>query len=315
MGLRPGRGQRIRGGFWGLAVGDALGVPVEFVRRPYLDENPVTGMRENGTHHQVAGTWSDDTSMTLATADAVILGDDATATMRRYWSWYARGTYTPFGTCFDIGSTTRGALERFQLGGLATSCGGTTEQHNGNGALMRMLPIALAATTRGDGAVAQACFDHSGLTHGHVRSRLCCAWYGVVAAHLVAGEDLAQARHAATTATAHLMVPSEWPHLRHILEGTVLTRPREEIRSGGYAVDTLGAAIWCLHHHRGFREAILAAVNLGDDTDTTAAVTGSLAGLCVGINGVPSAWRMALQAHHQIDSIVERFIAHLRISH
>jgi ADP-ribosyl-[dinitrogen reductase] hydrolase len=301
---------RIRAGLWGVIIGDSLGVPVEFTDRADRDADPVIGMRAFGSHNQPAGTWSDDSSLTLATADGLAAGDDDRGIMGRFVRWLDTGAYTAHGNVFDIGNTTRRAIQNFSVMRVQPErCGGVHERDNGNGSLMRILPIALFAHGQSDANIAARAAQASCWTHAHPISQACCAWYAIAAAHLVRGEDWTAACAAATTVVRSMTSGATATAMARILEGRLGEAPRSAIASSGYVVHSLEAAIWCLSRHVDYAGAVLAAVNLGHDTDTTAAITGGLAGVRVGMSGIPAEWLSAIQARDRVAGIIERFTA------
>lgn len=260
----------IRDIVYGVAVGDALGVPFEFLER---DSFVCRGMDGFGTHHQPAGTWSDDTSLTLATVDSLAEYPEInTADMRKKFnSWYQQGAYTVAGL-FDIGGTTARALIQ------GKGCSG--ERDNGNGSLMRILP--LVATKASDERIAEV----SAITHAHIISCEVCIQA------VLAGRMLYQGASPQEVA-------------QHFGINPLTARAR--IRSGGFVRDTFTAALWCLATTSSYKECVLQAVNLGSDTDTTAAVTGGFAGIVYGFQHIPSEWVNTLQGKALIDSILSTF--------
>ena len=299
----------VRAALLGAAIGDALGVPVEFQGRSARKADPVTGMRAYGTHHQPAGTWSDDTSMILATMTGLIEsgGYDPAAVMRQFGLWMDKARHTAHGVVFDIGNATREALTRFRSGTLPLECGGTSESSNGNGALMRILPIALAYADDPDLIVKAS--EISAVTHAHERSRFCCAFYCLVAGDLLHGGTIEEA-----TAFAWEILDHRWtfsPAERHRFEALhpdrLFTRDEDEIRSSGHVIDTLEAALWVNARNDDFSDAVLHAVNLGDDTDTTGCVAGGLAGLIHGEGAIPVEWVEALAKREEVVALAEGF--------
>lgn len=261
----------------GLVVGDALGVPFEFRKR---DTFIASGMMGNGTHHQIAGTWSDDSSMTLATLESIVrLGRiDPADIMENFVRWFRDAEFTPWGNVFDVGSGTQRALARFMAGNPLSECGGRTRMDNGNGALMRILPLAFFQHKSSD--VYAVC----ALTHNTIVSKAACGIYLDVAERLIAGAQ----KDTVVVDACIGSLPPEFDRLPHIGELT-----RDKIKSSGYVVDTLEAALWCFLTTHSYRECVLTAVNLGEDTDTVAAVAGGLAGLYYGLHpadGIPQNW-------------------------
>lgn len=303
--------ERIRGALLGAAVGDALGVPVEFEGRSQRRQDPVAGLRGYGTHHQPAGTWSDDTSMILATLAGLRQAGacDAGAIMGQFLLWLENGLHTPHGEVFDIGIATRSALRRYQSGIPATACGGTDERSNGNGSLMRILPVGLAFADD-PGLVGKAA-DLSSLTHAHERSRFCCAFYCLVVSDLRHGSPLREATAFAWDILDHRweFSEAERPRFEALHPDRLFSREEDSIGSGGHVIDTLEAALWVNDRHDDFAGAVLHAVNLGDDTDTTGGVAGGLAGLIHGESAIPPEWRKALAKREELEALSDDFAA------
>ena len=254
---KAGRGT-LSAAVWGAAVGDALGVPYEFKPRGTFD---CRGMVGHGTHDQPAGTWSDDTALMLATCDSIraVGRVDAADLLARFRSWYEDGAYTPDGVVFDVGNATAEALR--------TGRGLAGEWDNGNGSLMRIAPLAFCAATDDEVRAASA------VTHAHPTSTGACVEF----VHLL--------REAAADPQG----------TRERLKSELAGMPRDEVRSGGYVLDTLRAAKWCFANTNDYRDCVLAAVNLGSDTDTTACVAGALAGTAYGKGAIPAEWLDAMR--------------------
>ncbi len=295
----------LRDGIMGLCVGDALGVPVEFMAREDLAEYPVTGMRAYGTHQQPAGTWSDDTSLTLCLLDSLSHGLDLRDTMERFADWFVHGAYTPHGDAFDIGTGTRMAIDRFLKGADPLECGGRGEHNNGNGSLMRILPLVfylrathgegLAGRIHQDYRIMEVIHDVCRLTHGHRRSQIACGIYVLIAEQLIGAQDRETAvrkglQKAAQWYEEHPGYAEELTVYSRLLDPDFANLSEEQISSGGYVVHTLEAALWCFLGTDRYRTCVLKAVNLGDDTDTVAAVAGGLAGLFYGSEAIAPEW-------------------------
>ena len=301
-------------GVMGLCVADALGVPVEFIDRQTLKQNPVVGMRAYGTYHQPAGTWSDDTSMTLCLVDSLSQGLDYNDMMVKFTKWFNAEDYTPFGNVFDIGNGTREALLRFKDGVTPLECGGTTELDNGNGSLMRIMPILFYLKSIYGKKIAETneCFEivHniSALTHRHKRSQLACGIYISIAAMLLQSSNLKQAvtqgiYKAMEYYRVHVDFANELVHFNRLGGVDFDKTPSKSIRSSGYVVDTLEAVIWCLLTTKNYRDCVLKAVNLGQDTDTVAAVAGGLAGLHYGYKNIPEEWLSTIVKRDYIEEL------------
>ena len=304
-------------GMMGLVVGDALGCPVQFMSREEIadrPQGPVTGMEGYGTYDMPEGTWTDDSSMALAALDSIReLGKvDLTDIMKRFVDWYERGEYTPFGESFDIGNTCSLAIDRFEKEHDITSCGGRGERSNGNGSLMRIMPACLYAYDRGlspEDAVGTV-HDVSSLTHAHKRSKIACGLYYFCVKSVLDGDGLLEKRlqdgldegfafyGRDITCKAEL---THYDRLRSLEE--FKTVPVSGIRSSGYVVDSLEAAIWCLITTESFRECLLKVVNLGDDTDTIGAIAGGLAALYYGYDSIPEEWITVIQRRDMIEEM------------
>ena len=313
----------IASGIFGMAVADAVGVPAEFKTREELRRKPVTDMVGGGAHNQAAGTWSDDTSMALCLAFSLAEkgGIDVDDIMKRFCDWYENGAYSPHGECFDIGMTVAKALGRYAQGVPAQECGGAGVQDNGNGSLMRILPLAYYLLRRygADLCESDAAIRHidsvSSLTHRHPISRVACGIYIHIAARLLLGDAILGAVQRGIDTAFHWYSSHEgyedglncWERIRDA--AAFKTLPESEIRSGGYVVDTLEAVLWCLLNTENYRDCVLKAVNMGSDTDTVAAVVGGLAGIHYGLSGIQSDWMDGLKGKKLLNECCDRLAA------
>ncbi|MEA5135378.1 MAG: ADP-ribosylglycohydrolase family protein [Candidatus Fimivivens sp.] len=291
----------------GFIVGDALGVPVEFKTRVELDENPVVDMRGFGTHNQPPGTWSDDTSMTLATIEN--LADwkqpEPYQCMVNFSDWLFGGHFTPYEKVFDVGNTTKRAITNFVDGVKPWGLNG--EYDNGNGALMRMLPLAFLPLDITDKL--QVTREYAALTHGHELNLLACEFFVEMVDTLNRGVD-DWLKSAYSLITFRGDPTGAFARILRIGELT-----RDEIKSTGYVIDTLEAALWCFITTDNYRDAVLTAVNLGGDTDTIAAITGGLAGLKYGEGAIPGEWLKQIARLPYIRgllSMAEKYLVHGR---
>ena len=301
----------------GSSVADALGVPVEFVSRETLRENQVIDMQSYGTYNQKAGTWSDDTSMTLCLMDSLSKGLDYTDIMRNFIKWINEGDYTPYGETFDVGNATRKALRRFQVGIAPLKCGGLGENDNGNGSLMRILPILFyiqsiygTKITENDEAM-NIIHNVSALTHGHKRSLIGCGIYISIANRLTEDMDLSRGietgiYNALEYYKRHDEFADELFNYKRLSNKMFSKTSVKDIKSSGYVVDTLEAAIWCLLQTKNYKDCVLLAVNLGEDTDTVAAVAGGLAGIYYGYESIPKEWLSTIGKRDYIENISEK---------
>ncbi len=309
----PTKRDRILGGLWGSLVGDALGVPAEFMGRADVQRNPVNGMRGFGTHRQPAGTWSDDSSMLLCTVESLnehgFSPDDMAA---RFLRWGRESYWTPHGNVFDMGIATNQALGRIAAGKPTLECGGVSEYDNGNGSLMRILPVCLRFAGGDTATLAGKVEDASCITHAHRRSQMACFFHALFVRELLAGGDL-RAALASAQAAFRTKYTAPWTDefmaFTNALDPKLPDFPESEIRSGGYVMETLTAAIWCLLTTDNFRDCLLKAVNLGGDTDTTGCVAGGLAGVCYGVDAIATEWLGALARKDDITPLFERFAA------
>ena len=292
----------------GYAIGDALGVPVEFQSRYKLEENPVVDMRGYGTHNVPAGTWSDDTSMTLCLLESLSrLGHvDYDDIMNNFVCWMTKGEFTATWSVFDVGITTQRAIARFSPESKSSQsvpvleCGESGEKSNGNGSLMRIAPIALYLYQKNGNHLSwddlEIVHNVSRLTHAHPRNLVACGVYVSVAMNLLEHTRLDQAISLGLARAYELYsrVPEYKRELKHFRFWNLqefLRIPEYYIKSTGYVVDTLEAVLYCLLNTDNYCEGVLKAVNLGDDTDTVGAITGGLAGLAYGWDSIPPIWK------------------------
>jgi ADP-ribosyl-[dinitrogen reductase] hydrolase len=301
---------RILGGLYGSLVGDALGVPVEFRPRADRERDPVMGMRDYGTHGQPKGTWSDDGALLLCTAESIVeKGFDTEDMGERFVRWCSRGHWTATGVMFDIGHATRKALRLIEHGCIAEAAGGTEEFSNGNGSLMRILPVGLANKRESQGEFVLRLMRASSITHGHDRSRMACAFHGLVVRSLMEDNDAASAFNESRLAFGEIFADSpEIGVFRNLLQGDIAAWPATAIGSSGYVIDTLTASIWCLLTTNNFADCVLKAVNLGEDTDTTCCVAGGLAGVCYGTEAIPAEWCAALPRQAELRALFSHFL-------
>jgi ADP-ribosyl-[dinitrogen reductase] hydrolase len=300
---------RRRGALLGLAIGDALGAPVEFERPGTFA--PVTGFRDGGPHDLLAGEWTDDTSMALALADSIAevgwdLGDQA----ERYVAWWRKGRYTSNGRVFDIGNTVVAALCEFIATGDARTSGARRSEQSGNGSIMRLAPVPIRyAYLYPDrlGELVERAVESSLPTHASRQCLSACAYFALVLAALMHGRPREEVLSPEWEALSRLraLMPLH-PEVDAVARGRFRDRRPPEIQGSGYVVESLEAALWAFHDARDFRQAVLAAVNLGDDADTTGAVAGQLAGACWGERGIPAEWLAGLARREYIDELLTR---------
>jgi ADP-ribosyl-[dinitrogen reductase] hydrolase len=305
---------------FGVAVGDALGVPAEFKRRDILKQNPVTNMIGYGTHNQPPGTWSDDGSLTFCLAESLCQGYDLQDLANRFVNWREHNYWTPHGEVFDIGIATSQALWRLSSMKNRLFSDSTDEQSNGNGSLMRILPLVLHTQNLPIEKRFQCAKEISSITHAHIRSVLCCFIYLEFARQLMRGAEKFEAfEHTRNLTNAFLDAnavaeQTETYRFHRILGNPVgeyeikpvYECPEHEIASSGYVLHSLEASFWCLLNSDSYKETVLKAVNLGSDTDTTAAIAGGLAGLLYGFANIPESWINQLARREDITDLSER---------
>ncbi len=305
--------QSSKSALYAAIAGDALGVPVEHSARHELTLCAVKNMLGYGRYDQPKGTWSDDTSMTLCTIEVLAEGYDVEALGRKFCAWIFDGEWTPWGYVFDSGITTFTALDKIRNDGMsAKDSGGDSEDDNGNGSLMRMLPAALYFSNEDTDEYLKRIHEISAITHAHPRAMMGCGIYACIVRELLSNDDKTAAfRAGVKKALEHYQLHEAFaPQLRHygrILSHGVEDIDRQSISSSGYIVHTLEAALWCFLRNDNTNDILLEAVNLGLDTDTTGCVAGGLAGLYHGLDGVPADWLESLARKEEIDAQIEQF--------
>ena len=301
----PELATRLVGGVWGHLVGDAVGVPYEF-----RDAERIGAVRfgATGTHHQPPGTWSDDGSLMLALLDSLLEpgGFDVEDQGHRALSWWREKAYTPDGDGpFDIGNATRAALTAVESGTPAADAGPSGEYDNGNGSLMRILPVALVGRDLDDATLIDQARRASRVTHGHPRAQVACAIYVLVAARLLGGErDRARALSAAIDA-----VRAEIAGDSAMVEALDFTLAWTERQGRGRVWDAFWSAWDAFVGADSYRGTIERAVAYGNDTDTTAAIAGGLAGIYWGVDGIPADWLAGMRGREVAAPLVDRLLA------
>jgi ADP-ribosylglycohydrolase len=295
----------------GIAIGDSLGVPVEFKSRNEIKIKPVVDMNGYGTHSKPAGTFSDDSSLTFCLAEAIASGFTLESIARNFINWRYHNYWTADNEVFDVGITTQHAIDRL-VEGVRPDLAGDFEVHNnGNGSLMRILPLLVYIRNKPIAARYELIKQVSSITHGHVRSSIACFYYLEFALGVVNGEEKFNVyQRLQKEISEFLMSTNIIPDERNLFSKLLLDRidmmPEDQIRSSGYVLHTLEASIWCLLNTDNYKDAVLKAVNLGDDTDTTGAVTGGLAALLYGHENIPQNWLNQLARKNDIEDLALR---------
>jgi len=294
----------------GHAVGDALGVPVEFWDRSVLDGDPVTAMRGNGTYPYPAGMWSDDTSMSLCALEAMSCPEFSYEhIMDNFMDWLWDNRFTATGESFDVGGTCLQAIRNYCLDKVLPHESGLRDEYsNGNGSLMRIHPFVLYAYVKGmdfdgENGWGEWISRGSALTHAHDRSKLGCLIYAFVLMGILSNPAKDGVRAGIRRAGERLSAYPEFEEYQRIFAPDFEALTRDEIRSSGYVVDTLEAALWCLLTTDSYRACVLKAVNLGGDTDTVGAVAGGLAAALYGADAIPTEWLDTLQGIGEITAL------------
>lgn len=291
---------RYRGSLLGLACGDAVGTTVEFMPRGSF--TPVTDMVGGGPFNLKPGQWTDDTSMALCLAESLLRkgGFDPKDQMGRYLNWWKWGYLSSTGDCFDIGMTVREALARFEGSGDAFS-GSTDPYSAGNGSLMRLAPVVLLFFPNPE-TVRKFAIESSRTTHAAQEAIECC----VVLAQAISNALSGASKNAVLQVSGSGLTA---PKVLAIAAGEYQHKSRDDVVGSGYSVASLEAAFWCFQHTDSFAEAVLAAANLGDDADTTAAIVGQLAGAYYGVQGIPAGWLETLWMREEIQQMADDLLA------
>ncbi len=300
----------IEDGILGFACADALGVPVEFTARKH--DNKLREMVGYGSHKVPEGTWSDDTSMTIATMDSIMKKEqiDYSDIMDKFISWYENSNYTATDKLFDIGITTRNALMRYSLGMNPLACGENHIRSNGNGSLMRILPVVYYCYYKGmDREEMRRKIDEtSSLTHAHPISLLGCQIYADYIIDLLNGKSKEEAYFNLSSINYQNKYPKEAiDAYQRIFSKTLPSLEEDSIQSSGYVVSTLEASIWATLKNNDYESAVVTAINLGEDTDTVGAVTGSINGILYGKENIPERWLSKLKKKEYLESLSQEF--------
>jgi ADP-ribosylglycohydrolase len=289
-----------------------MGVPIEFKTREELLKNPVTKMTEYGTHNQPAGTWSDDTSMMIATIDSINAKNaiDIQDIALKFVAFKNHASYTATNEVFDIGNTCSLAISKFEENhDDPTLCGINDINANGNGSLMRILPIAYYAIEKKlkEYEILELVRQISSITHAHEISIMGCYFYVRYVIFLLNGKDKYAAYSMARSVDYAMFKPETQEAYNRLIKEDISKYKLNDIKSTGYVVDSLEAAIWVTLKSENYKEAVIGAINLGGDTDTIGAITGALAGIIYGYDFIPEEWKDALAKKEYLMDIFEEF--------
>jgi ADP-ribosylglycohydrolase len=302
----------------GIAVGDALGVPVEFKSRDFLRAHLVKDMLAYGTHNQPLGTWSDDSSLSFCLAESLAVNAyDLKDIAKGIVNWFQDGRWTPHGVVFDIGGQTRNAIDELVAIFKRNNFAELYQRHNdnefsnGNGALMRILPLSFETFDLPILKKWQVVKEVGSLTHAHIRSNMACMMAILFTEELLDGMEKNKAYLTAKKQCLSFFESNDFPSTEvekftRILAFNIQNFEEEEIKSDGYVLHTLEAALWCVIKGESYEETVLLAVNLGEDTDTTAAIAGGMAGLIYGASSISRKWLDALVKVDEIKRLGKR---------
>jgi ADP-ribosylglycohydrolase len=297
----------------GIAVGDAMGLPFEFLERDEISINSGAPLIGFGSHNQAPGTFSDDSSLTFCTVESLINGFNLDEIAVNFVKWKNENYWTATGEVFDIGDTTASAIDKIANGISPNNSGDEEEFSNGNGSLMRILPLVFTVKDYELEKRYEFTKQLSGITHAHTRSVMACFYYLEFARLIIAGErkkiicsklavDLTEFFNQQAETRAELQ------HFERLLKGSFMNNyPLESIKSTGYVIDSLEAAIYCLMKYNRYEMAIIQAIQLGNDTDTIAAITGGLAALYFGHHTIPEIWLSGIKRKEAILDLANRW--------
>ena len=297
----------------GTAIGDALGLPVQFLNREVVAKNPITTMIGYGQFDVPAGTWSDDSSLSLCLAESLCNGHNLNDIANNFVKWMFEGFWTPFNKAFDIGKTTYFAIVNLRNRVSPHLAGMNRERDNGNGSLMRILPLVPYILNMEVEDRYKIIGEVSSLTHRHPRSILACIALCEFAIQYINQQSREKAYQTMQQTLLQLLkrdmfVEEDVPFKRliELSYGELKAIELKDIRSTGYVIDTLEASLWCIFNTSNFKDAVLKAVNLGDDTDTVGAITGGMAGIIYGYTSIPSEWIDVLARKDDIVELANR---------
>lgn len=299
-------------GLMGFVIGDAMGVPLEFKSREELLKNPVTKMIGDGTYRLPAGVWSDDTSMLIATIDSINNknGFDYDDIALNFVAFKKHARYTALNEVFDIGITSSKAIDKYDEERVNPClCGLDDINSNGNGSLMRILPVAYYALVNklNDNEIYELVRNLSSITHRHEISIMGCLIYVRLVMFLLMNKDKYSAYNMLKALDYSMFSEDTKRYYDRLLHDNIEHYTINDINSSGFIVDTLEAAIWVLLKSENFKEAIIGAINLGEDTDTIGALTGALAGITYGYDTIPEEWIEKIARKDYLMDIFEEF--------
>ncbi len=290
----------------GVAIGDAVGVPFEFSSRDIMKSDPAKGMIGYGTYNQPPGTWSDDSSLTFCLAESLVDGYSLKDISEKFIKWKNEAYWSARGKVFDIGMTTSRAISRLrqiiedeELEELKRQKDYGDEYENGNGSLMRIIPLLFYVKGKSIAEQFEIIWEISALTHRHIRAAMSCLIYLKLAEKLLEGKNKEIAYSEMRDEILNFWNTMEFSeeereHFRRLIQNDIRETEIDELKSGGYVIEVLESSIWFFLKRETYEEAILSIINIGHDTDTSAAITGGLAGIYYGQEGIPEDWIVSI---------------------
>jgi ADP-ribosyl-[dinitrogen reductase] hydrolase len=300
----------IKSGIWGVCVGDALGLPVQFKSRTYMIQNPISGMIGYGTYNQPPGSWSDDGSLTLCIAESLSRGYDLNDIAKNFMNWFQNGFLTPYGKSYDVGASTTNSVNRLLSGISPLNSGDLNIEANGNGSLMRTLPLAFYFHFKqtDEPTKYKIIKEVSAITHGHPLSVISCYVYIDFALQILQGISIESAFQSVVADKSKYfgyLNSKEQIYFENIFDKDIKNFTELQIKSSGFVIDSLEASFWCLLNSTTYEETVIKAVNLGDDTDTIAAIAGGIAGIYYGYDKIPTQWIQVIVKGNEIQTVCE----------
>lgn len=308
------KGNKATDALLGVAIGDAVGVPYEFSSREKMQNNPAIGMIGHGTYNQPKGTWSDDSSLTFCLAESLVGGYDLKDMSEKFIRWVDQAYWTAHEQVFDIGITTSIAISRLReiieeedLDELKQQKHYGNDRDNGNGSLMRIIPLLFYIKGKPIKEQFDIVWEVSALTHRHVRAAMSCMIYLKLAENLLEGKNKIEAYTEMRGKIADFWKEMDFPdkerkHLNKLIQNDIRDTHIDDLKTGGYVIEVLESSIWFFLNKETYKDTILSIINLGHDTDTSAAIAGGLAGLYYGQKGIPEDWVASIA---RLDDIVE----------
>ena len=314
--------EQIYSSILGFIIGDVLGVPFEFEEREIRRKHPVTNMVGGGTWEQPIGTWSDDTSMVLCTIDSLSRGYNISDLGLQFYNWVYKKKFTPHGKVFDCGTQTRTSLKEIyksiQSNQPITPLPRTeNEKLNGNGSLMRILPLGFYLQNHDIQERWKIIQEVSSLTHSHIRSVIGCFIYTELVLDLIEPDNKLDSYQRMKERVSGFLIDkvpqSELKEYENILSSDISLFGESSIRSSpSYVVYSLESVLWCFIRGNNYRESVLTSINLGGDTDTIGSLVGGLSGLVYGMSGIPEEWVNSIVKRKEIIDQITKFVESLK---